>query len=179
MRGELSQAVARLFAGRLPAPRERGTEEAERLVSLATFVVRARSAVERDGYSREIELVPEAEAPTRLVLVLDRLLAGLDAIGAKRDQGWAVVTRCALDSIPAIRRACLDDLAGQEQDAKTADVAGRIGYPTNTARRALEELAAHGLADRIGLKANLHAWRLTEWARGSYAALGELSRNVG
>ena len=63
--------------------RATATTRADRLIALATLVVRARSAVERDGYTREIELVPGSEAPTRLVIVLDRLLAGLDAIGLR------------------------------------------------------------------------------------------------
>jgi hypothetical protein len=55
MRAELAAAVARLFE--LPASKERARRSAddERLISLATLVVRARSAVERDGYSREIK----------------------------------------------------------------------------------------------------------------------------
>src|SRR5206468_4162980 len=64
MRRELQEAVAGLFAKGLPRkPRERTPEDGERLVKLASLVVRCRSAVERDGYSREVELVPDAEAP--------------------------------------------------------------------------------------------------------------------
>jgi hypothetical protein len=32
--------------------------------------------------------VPEPEAPTRLVKVLARMLAGLDAIGVEREVAW-------------------------------------------------------------------------------------------
>ena len=102
MRAELSAAVVGLLGGELPCtPRERDESETDQLISLATLVVRGRSAVERDGYSRDIELVPGSEAPTRFVIVLDRLLAGLDAIGLERETAWHVVTRVALDSIPA------------------------------------------------------------------------------
>jgi hypothetical protein len=85
MRRELAEIVLRLLGGALgKTPRARGDAETKRLIALATLVVRARSAVERDGYSREMELIPDPEAPTRIVIVLDRLLAGLEVIGLER-----------------------------------------------------------------------------------------------
>jgi hypothetical protein len=100
MRAELAQTVATLFGLPVCELLPRTSDDDKRLISLATLVVRARSVVERDGYSREIELIPSSEAPTRLVVVLARLLAGLDAIGVGRVTAWPVVTKAALDSIP-------------------------------------------------------------------------------
>src|SRR5262245_46817312 len=57
MRQQLAEATARLFAARAETPRDRTEQETKGLVALATLVVKARSAVERDGFSREIELV--------------------------------------------------------------------------------------------------------------------------
>jgi hypothetical protein len=171
MRTELAQTVASLFA--LPAcePLERTTADDERLVSLATLVVRARSAVERDGYSREIELIPGSEAPTRLVVVLSRLLAGLDAIGVDRETAWPVITKAALDSIPAIRRAVIDVLIAAEGKLETSTVAAAIDYPTQTTRRALEDLTAHGIAEReSGGKGKSDWWQLSDFARSHYTA---------
>ena len=51
-------------------------DDEHRLVALTTLVARARSAVVRDSYRREIELVPDAEAPGRLIGALGRLLTG-------------------------------------------------------------------------------------------------------
>ncbi len=96
LRAELATAACAVLSD-LAEPRPRADDETDKLIALATFVVRARSAVERDGYSREIELVPAPEAPTRLVIVLDRLFAGLDAIGCDRDDAVNVVTKAALD----------------------------------------------------------------------------------
>jgi hypothetical protein len=167
MRKDLADAVADLFSRGLKEPRDATTEEIERLIQLTTLVVRARSAVERDGYSREIELIPEPEAPTRLMVVLARLLAGLDAIGASRELAWKIVTKAALDSIPATRRAVIDLIVGVEEPMATTAIAEALGYPTNTAKRALEELTAHGVCRRItrgqGQKAD--TWDLTEFAR--------------
>jgi hypothetical protein len=92
MRAELAAAAREVLAA-AGKPRERTDEETDRLIALATFAVRARSAVERDGYSREIELVSPAEAPTRLVIVLARLLDGLDAIGCDRNEALRIVPR--------------------------------------------------------------------------------------
>jgi hypothetical protein len=147
MRTELAEA-ARAVVTNLQQPRERTEKETDRLIALATFVVRARSAVERDGYSREIELVPGAEAPTRLVIVLDRILAGLDAIGCSRADALRVVTKAALDSVPALRLAVLAALADQPGSIDTNAVAAAVRHPAQTTRRALEDLVAHGLVER-------------------------------
>lgn len=171
MRAELGEAVQRLFATAPAQPRPRSREENERLISLAQLVVRGRSAVERDGYSREIELIPEPEAPTRLVVVLARLLDGLDAIGASRAVGFAVVTKAALDCIPAIRHDALRVLFAAGGKLETPEVAEAISYPTQTTRRALEDLTAHGIAAReAGGQGKADCWRLSDFARKHYGA---------
>jgi hypothetical protein len=168
MRGELRGVVCALFEGSLGEPRPPSLRDRERLVALATFVVRCRSAVERDSYSREVELVPEAEAPTRLVVVLERLLAGLDAVGVDRRAAWRVVTRAALDSIPALRRAVIEALHVLGE-GDTRVVADAVRYPTTTARRALEDLNAHGVVCRFPQgEGKADRWALTGWAQAQY-----------
>lgn len=163
MRSELADAAQSVLADLKP-PRARDDAETDALIALSTFVVRARSAVERDGYSREIELVPGAEAPTRLVIVLDRLLAGLDAIGADRSEAFAVVTKAALDSIPALRLAALQTLR-ETGSADTNVIAEHVQHPATTTRRTLEDLTAHGLVncERQG-EGKAHLWTLTPFA---------------
>src|SRR5437867_3752960 len=99
----------------------------DRLVSLATLAVRCRSAVERDTYTREVTLIPEPEAPARFVLVLLRLLNSLRAIGTSEETAWALVGKCALDSMPAIRRTVLEDLVRRDAVATTTDIGERTG----------------------------------------------------
>jgi hypothetical protein len=175
MRADLAAAAATVLAD-LRSPRERTADETDRLIALATFVVRARSAVERDGYSREIELVPGSEAPTRLVIVLDRLLAGLDAIGCDRDEALRIVTKAALDSTPALRLSVLTAL----QDATrlqfdTNMLAERVRHPAQTTRRALEDLTAHGLVEceRQG-EGKAHLWRLSDFAHDRLGTFPEM-----
>jgi hypothetical protein len=181
MRDALAQAVAGLFADGLPSdPRELSHDDRERLVGLATLVVRCRSSVERDGYSREIELVPGAEAPTRLVIVLERLLAGLDAIGLERQRAWEVVSKVALDSVPALRLAVIDALACGGAELSTTAVAEAVRHPTQTTRRALEDLTAHAIVERQPQgKGKADTWQLSGWTRARYARVRTVPEKSG
>ncbi len=164
MREELGDAVAGLFANGLPAePRERTLDERRQLVDLASLVVQARSPVERD-YQGEIELVMDAEAPGRVVKALERLWAGLDAIGVDSVTGWKVIARVGLDSIPKLRRAVLGELHDREW-VKTSTIAEGVDHPSRTTRRALEDLAAHGvLLRQLGGEGKADRWRIADRA---------------
>jgi energy-coupling factor transporter ATP-binding protein EcfA2 len=177
MRSELSEAVHRLLDQAAATPRTLNEEEVDRMIALATLVVRARSAVERDGYSREIELVPGPEAPTRLIIALDRILAGLDVIGCDREHAWAVVSKCALDSIPALRLAVLYALMDGQAD--TNNISGKVRHPAQTTRRALEDLVAHGLVEleRQG-EGKAHMWSLSSFTSARMQVFPEMSGNV-
>jgi hypothetical protein len=179
MRRELSAAVQTLFdENPLQDPSPLSDEETDRLLLFSTFVVRARSAIERDGYTRDIELIPQAEAPTRLIVVLARLLDGMDSIGVPREVAWRVVSKVALDSIPAIRLSVLELLQGVEQTT-TSDVAEELGYPSPTARRALEDLTAHGLIACLKQgQGKADIWTLDPWARERLGTFPEKSSNT-
>jgi hypothetical protein len=141
-----------------------GPEARSRLIDLAQLVARARSSVERDGYKREIELVPDSEAPGRLSIQLLKLLNGLLAIGVAEQRAWELVTKTALDSMPAIRRGVLDCLIAADGARTTTEVALTVDYPTSTTRRTLEDLAAHGVLQRASLgKGKPDLWHLAEW----------------
>jgi energy-coupling factor transporter ATP-binding protein EcfA2 len=169
MRAELAAATSSLLGCGLPAkPKPLDEQEQALLVDLTTLVVRCRSAVERDGRTREIELIPAPEAPTRLIVVLARLLAGLDAIGLDREQAWSVVIKVGLDSIPALRREIIQGLAGAPSDHTfaTSEIAARLGYPKTTGKRALEDLAAHKLVHCYPQGERRETlWGLTDWTR--------------
>jgi energy-coupling factor transporter ATP-binding protein EcfA2 len=139
-------------------PRARTEDEIVQLITLATLVAKARSAVERDGYSRDIELVPAPEAPTRIIVMLARILDGLDVLGSTREESWALVTKIALDCVPALRLSALFTLAERGR-TDTTDVALAVRYPGITTRRALEDLNAHGLVnmERQG-EGKAHLW---------------------
>jgi hypothetical protein len=149
MRKELAEAVARLFSGRHAQPRPISADEIERIDRIIMLVVRLRGSVERDRYSREIEAVYGAEGTARIGLTLERLLAGLDTLGVARKTALDVVEAVAMDSVPPIRRRAYEHLQALKRAAETSAVANAVGLPTVTVRRALEDLAAYGLAERI------------------------------
>lgn len=178
MRGELADAVVRLFAAAdLPeAPPPLSDEETGRLVALATLAARCRSPVERDSHKREIDLIPDPEAPARLALVLSRLRAGMAAVGVDRGEAWRILVKVGLDCMPALRRSVFELLAkdvmtiGTAHRLDTTTIATAVGYPTTTARRALEDLAAHGVVTReAGGQGKPDRWALSDWARDHYA----------
>lgn len=169
MRAELQAAVAGLFARPLGTPPPLTEDDRAYLINLAALVVRCRSGVERDPYRREITLIPDPEAPARLVTVLARLLAGLLSIGLSPGEARRVVTRVGMDSMPALRRRMLDTLAALAEPLDTTALARLTGYPTTTARRVLEDLTAHGAAtceSRGAGKADI--WDLAAWTRRRY-----------
>jgi hypothetical protein len=150
MRTELAEAVAGLFAARRPEPQPISDDEVARIDRVISLVVRLRGAIERDRNSREIEAVYGAEGTARIGLMLERLLAGLDTIGVDRTTALGVVEGVAMASVPPLRRAAyeyLEPLAPAQ--VETAIIAKALGLPTNTVRRALEDLTAYGLIDRI------------------------------
>jgi hypothetical protein len=172
MRRELAESVNALFAAPRADPQELSENEIVRFERVTELVVRLRGAVERDRYRRELDAVYGAEGPARFGLSLERLLAGLDALGVERETALKVVILVALDSTPPLRRniyryLCepLNPLDPSPPGATvlvtrtTKDVAGAMGLPSITVRRGLEELTSYGLAHSYPAKQGA----ATEW----------------
>jgi len=150
MRRELSEVVAKLFAGRRREPRPLSLEERGRISRICSRVVRLRAAVDRHRYTTEIEVVHGAEGTGRLGLSLERLLAGLDTLGVDRDVALNVVEKVAMDSTPPIRRRAYEYLRHvAPQAAEIADIAETVKISDKTLRRHLEDLVAQGLVNHI------------------------------
>jgi hypothetical protein len=165
MRKELAAAIGGLFDQGLPAaPHSVDEQVIDRLVALVTLVTKARSPVERD-YQGEIDLVLDSEGPTRITKQLARLYAALGAIGLDPGPAWDVVLRAGLDSIPKLRCAVLRHLLGVKGTLTTGHVAEGVSHPTQTTRRALQDLEAHGVVIRvIGTQGTSDRWHVAEWA---------------
>ncbi len=172
MRHELVEAVNLLFAAPRRDPQELSESEIVRFERITELVVRLRGAVERDRYRRELDAVYGAEGPARFGLSLERLLAGLDALGVERKIALEVVFSVALDSTPPLRRNIYRFLceplnpvnpppahAALLPTRTTKEVADAIGLPAVTVRRGLEELTSYGLARGYSAKQGLP----TEW----------------
>jgi hypothetical protein len=170
MRYTLSGMMERFFAG-LTIPMQPPSIERPdraRLIALASLAARCRSAVERNGYSREIELIPDAEAPGRLALTLARLLAGLRCIGVTPEDAWTLLVKVALDCMPDLRRKVFLHLVEHSDDRfPSRDIATMLGNPTTTTTHTLEDLAAHRIVSRHPAK-SADEWNISDWALNLY-----------
>jgi hypothetical protein len=173
MRRELTDAVSALFAGLpLDEPPPLSPADTERLVDLAELVSRARSPVVRDNYRREIELVPDSEAPGRIVGALARTLTGLRVIGVEEREAWRLTTKTGLDSMPAGRLRAFEYLLERgDAETTTTDVATELGLPNPTTHRTLSDLAAHGVVARESQgQGKPDLWLVEPWAAERYGA---------
>lgn len=170
IRDELSACVRDFFASiKIPQTLPELPESDEDfLVTLADFTTQCRSAVERDGYRREIELIHGAELPARLVKALAHLHEGFRVIGVSASRARQLLAKIALDSIPKVRLLLIEKLAAARVDMLTKDLASSIGYPTTTTLRALEDLMAQHVVERSGGKSNAHLWRIKDEIRTDY-----------
>jgi hypothetical protein len=151
----------RAFFGGLHETMPDISDSAVRLSALASMAACCRSAVERDGYHREIELAPPSECPARLALALARLYAGMRMIGVGDAECWRLLARIARDCVPHVRRRMLDILTSKRPQT-TTDIAQTAGYPTSTTRRALEDLTVHRMVERRAMGQG----RADEWDLG-------------
>ena len=133
---------------RAPIP----AEISEGLCALAEFAAVARSPIHFD-HRGDIDYIPEPEGPARLVKQLALTTQALSLVRAEPEASLTTyVTACAVaqDTLPAQRRVVLEALLDPERSdgATTTAVAEATKYPTSTARRYLQELAALRLVDR-------------------------------
>jgi hypothetical protein len=155
MREDLAQTVA-AFANGLTLPRGEDMQVPEAIIdaiaNLAALIVRARSAVIRDPYRREIDYIPQPESTGRLAKQLASLGLALAVLERRPDMtaaDYSNVFQVGLDSIPRDRRTVLEALLRLDEEATTTRLATSIGYPSNATHRILENLTAMGLAERI------------------------------
>lgn len=134
------------------------SHEKQRIIAFAQFTARGRSAVIRDGYTKEVTQASSGEYPTRIAIALSQVLKSLRHIGVSDAESWVIIRKMAFDSIPGTRRLALSAiLSGASRVSEISDVA-RVSQ--STVRRALEELDIHGLASKTE-----NTWGLSTWAR--------------
>ena len=172
MREELMLAVQSVY-GRIDRTKigKAPKDTRDRITNLAIITVHARSGVERD-WRHEITLIPEAESPPRVAKQLLKMLNSLRAIGVEDTEAWRLTIKCALDSIPNLRRQVLEFLLASERPLSTLAIAGNLGYPEPTVRRALEDLKAHDVLrrDKVQLN-NANLWQVSDWVRDRWSKL--------
>ena len=155
----LAKKVLAVIPDKLP---ELEKELKKDIISLAELTTRARSDVERNWRSpmQEITEVHPPEEPTRFAGSLQGIIHALEVIEYFKTQkfelsksGIDLIKKLALDSIPRMRRVVMQELSRYDV-IQTAGLAVKIGLPTNSVRRYLEDLVALEIADREKGKGN-------------------------
>lgn len=112
----------------------------DQLEDAAMLTCLGRAAVPRNAYGRrEIDGIPIIEEPARITGQIVALAKSLLALGVSRGQALALAGKCALDTVPQARLACLRQLAGGEP-LTVSEVRRRTGLNRHVARRALEDM---------------------------------------
>jgi hypothetical protein len=142
MRAELGEAMVGLIAGADESKVSRNLTPAEvkKLVALATFTARARTTVERNGYTGEVQVEPQAEGTARIVGQMRRLMGGLEAIGADETTVWRTLGRVAVDCVPRLRTRVMRILMAAPEPVTTGKVAKEMGVDWKTANHHLGDL---------------------------------------
>ena len=117
-----------------------------RIANLAEFTVRARTHVARDGRTREMNYVPDAEASPRLTQQLSQLARGAALLHERTQtnaEDIALVRRVAFDCLPPARCKVLDYLRASTSPVSNNDMIAATCLNKTMVSRQLEEL--HGL----------------------------------
>lgn len=131
-------------------------EQQKDTLDLAELATRARSDVQRNWSSREQEIteVHPPEMPTRFAGQLQTMMRSLKIINFHENgkmellpEDEKILAKLALDSITRSRRIAMIELSKYDV-LETAGIATKIGMPTNSVRRWVEDLVALEIADR-------------------------------
>jgi hypothetical protein len=159
IRSELREAMTAFLDGVDPTAGALSPDVMEEIVAVSRYATQGRTGVERDGYSREIVVLPELEVPTRFAKAVAALASALMAMGYTERDALEVVARVGRDSMPQVRVLVLEQLIGAEP-VSTPDLANETDLPVSTLRLVAEDLTAIGLVRRQGAGPGLR-WSLT------------------
>lgn len=154
MRAELKEAVSKYFKSlRQPAIEDilLPQEIIVALSAVASFVVKARSGIIRD-YRKEIEYIPEPEAPARFAKQLGTFIKGLCVVEGRSEVTWddlMLTVRVALDAIPTNRIKHILALCNDDYQT-TKQIQEITRYSISGSQMILEDLRALGLVDSRG-----------------------------
>ena len=133
----------------------------------------ARTAVLRDGFTREVEHVSEPERPVRLYLTLKTLLRGLMMVGLEEPEALSIACKAGLDSIPPVRLHVIRKLVQATEPLEIKDIIG--GFSETTVRRALEELEFYAVLTHSGEKSTPFFYSISDWTARKSCLLPELT----
>ena len=93
MRAELREAMRAFIEGVRPAGGTISPEATIEIVAVSRYATQGRTGVERDGYTREVAVVPELEVPARFAKAVAALANALISIGYDERGALDVVAR--------------------------------------------------------------------------------------
>jgi DNA-binding HxlR family transcriptional regulator len=124
--------------------------ETEYVITLSELVAKGRSQVRREGYKREIELIPDEEYPTRIATQLSQLLKGLKLIEDNPSENLQIIKKIAIDTIPDKKKKIIEIFLREENPLKLSQLTELIKLPETTLTRTLEELEIRGILVKKG-----------------------------
>jgi hypothetical protein len=158
MRKELSEASATFLKSVKLGVNTKITERLRDDIYMAARVlVRARSAVTRDRFTRNVESpAGSTEVPTRVTAQLLQIALAMQEIGCDEEKMRQLVYRVCLDSMPGVRSRIIGALVKGNESAQ--DIQKEVRMSTATISQHLEDLWYLELAD----KDNAGRWALTD-----------------
>jgi len=168
MREELRSAVSKYFYS-LHIPRVTDIELPHDIVvalsALASWVVRVRSGVVRDGFKKELIFIPTPEAPARFAKQLGTLAKALAVLAGRTVVTWDdyyMVLKVAIDVIPSNRTHHILALCGEMHMASTTYIAQKTHYSRPGSTTILEDLTSLGIAKvKRGGSGQANIWGLS------------------
>jgi hypothetical protein len=152
LRGKLNDTVRELFVPIAAKTHTNPTISSEfelRIANLAELTVRARTHVPRDGRSREVIYMPQAEGSPRLAQQMIQLARGSALLDARTEvsaEDVALIERVAFDSIRADRRQILCSLK-EQSPLSVAVLSKKAGLSAPGTSRRIEELRGLGILE--------------------------------
>lgn len=163
MRRELNEAVIH-FLKTIHVKDIKSSEELnDKFVKLSCLIAHLRSDVSRNGYTRNVEFMPQPEVGTRLVKQLKGLAWGIALARGKdeiTEEEYDLITKIAKDTLPSKRLAILKALTDKKDFARTSEFATDTKLSTNTVKELLEDYNLLGIIDRGGDESHGYTWKM-------------------
>ncbi len=167
MRSDLRSAVGKLFNGLFASVTEVtvSADQCTQIAALSEFVVRGRTHVSRDSSrDRNLNYVPEAEAPTRLAQQLCQLAKGSARLARRtrvNELDMRLVRRVGFNCIPSLRWRVLESCLGKDTP----------GLPGSTESNIRTDLKCQGIG-LLNADHELSEFAIERLSRAGFGRLG-------
>ena len=145
------------------------------IFSSAKLIARLRAVVDRDGRTRQINLIHPPEEPFRLQNQLSGLYKCLKAIHGDDSTRPRLALKAVIESCIPQQRLHIVDFLHDNSDILSSEIARAIGLPVTTVLTCLEDMHAQQiLTQSTSENYNANAWSLAE----NFARLLERVRSL-